>query len=71
MDGTNDVHVRVHDINNMHVNNEITPTTNDNNNDDLDEYLSKDLPVGVEISTDAIAQRVAKGAPIDYRQVGI
>ena len=67
VDGTNHVH-----DNNIHVNNEITTTTEDNkvNNDNtVDEYLSKDLPIGVEISMDAIAQRVAKGSPIDYRQV--
>ena len=67
LDGTNHVH-----DNNIHANNEITTTTedkNDNNDNTVDEYLSKDLPIGVEISMDAIAQRVAKGSPIDYRQV--
>ena len=67
VDGTNHAH-----HNNIHINNEITTETNDNkdNNDNtVDEYLSKDLPIGVEISMDAIAQRVAKGSPIDYRQV--
>ena len=36
---------------------------------DKDVYLSKEIPRGVEISTEAIAQRVAAGSPIDYRQV--
>ena len=36
----------------------------------VDAYISKELPAGVEMSVSAISQRVAAGAPIDYRQVG-
>ena len=36
----------------------------------VDVYISKELPAGVEMSVAAITQRVAAGAPIDYRQVG-
>ena len=71
LDGTNDLGVNDNSNNSsILVNDEVTTAAKDSDNDGVDEYLSKDLPIGVEMSIDAIAQRVAKGAPIDYRQVG-